>query len=519
MDWPNIQEMPIHHSKYLDTIEDLNTVLEYCINDVSSTKQILKLCSSQVMMRKKLSDEYKLLLQNASEPRLSKELFVHFLSKKMKIKKYDLKQLRTKRDQVIVQDIILDYVSFDNLILKEVHKYFKGLVIPGNVDLKGIIKYRSRTDKKITIDFGLGGIHGIGRKGIWETRDNMVIMSVDVTSFYPRLAMINKWSPAHLDPEAFCEQYEWFFNERQKLSKKDIKNYVFKIILNATFGLSIDEHSPFYDIQYGLQTTINGQLSLLMLYEMLSNIPGSEPIMMNTDGLEIRIPINFIENYNSICKEWEKITGLNLENERYDKILLWDVNNYIAVYAWKEVDVNKYLEIKQESPHYLFKTVNGKYYYSATKCKGRFEFTDLALHKNKSFLIIPKAIYNYFVHDISPEETLMKNHNIYDYCAGNRTKSDWKFIKIVTSGQYKTYEEPLQKVIRYYVSNEGCGIVKRNITDGREIRVEAGKNLSIFNTFIDKPWSEYNINTGFYLKKIYDEITSIENNKNQLELF
>jgi hypothetical protein len=41
-----------------------------------------------------------------------------------------------------------------------------------------------------------------------------------------------------------------------------------------------------------MRITINGQLSLMMLYEMLAEvIPDCQPLMQNTDGLEMLIPI------------------------------------------------------------------------------------------------------------------------------------------------------------------------------------------------------------------------------------
>ena len=40
MDWDNILEMPIHHESAITTKEEIDTILEYCINDVRSTKEI-----------------------------------------------------------------------------------------------------------------------------------------------------------------------------------------------------------------------------------------------------------------------------------------------------------------------------------------------------------------------------------------------------------------------------------------------------------------------------------------------
>jgi hypothetical protein len=238
-------------------------------------------------------------------------------------------------------------------------------------------------------------------------------------------------------------------------------------------------------------------------------IPGAIPIMQNTDGLETKIPRKYVDKYYEVCKEWEKLTKLELEHDTYDKIFLGDVNNYIALYNLKEVDKEKYEQIKSESPHYVFKEKDGKYYYAGTKCKGRFEFVDLALHKNKSYKIIPEAIYNYFVHGIEPEDTIKNNTNIFDYCAGKKSKGDWYYYTETLNGD-KVDKETLQSTIRYYVSNKGCKILKHNGSDDRMSKVEAGPWLqTLYIKAVSKPFEEYDINYKYYLKKIYQEIDNL----------
>ncbi len=198
---------------------------------------------------------------------------------------------------------------------------FKAVAIDTN-ETKGGFKY-SIQYKGVRTDFGLGGIHGARTSKVYESNEDMVIMTSDVTSFYPNLAIRNNWSPAHLPKKEFCEQYEWFFEERKKISKKDIRNYVYKIILNSTYGLSNDENSFLYDPEFTMRITINGQLTLAMLYEMIAEgIPGSIPLMQNTDGLETMIPREYQDKYYEICTEWEKITNLQLEHDTYSKIIL-----------------------------------------------------------------------------------------------------------------------------------------------------------------------------------------------------
>jgi hypothetical protein len=155
-----------------------------------------------------------------------------------------------------------------------------------------------------------------------------------------------------------------------------------------------------------MQITVNGQLLLSKLAEMVSlAIPEAQPLMFNTDGFEMMIPNDKVDFYKSICSVWEHMTQLSLEHDQYSKMIIRDVNNYMAI------------------------TKDGK-----VKCKGAFEWEDLSkkkvatFHKNKSFLIIPKAIYAFFVHGTKPEDFLDQNQNIFDYCGAVKAKAGWSFV-------------------------------------------------------------------------------------------
>lgn len=216
-------------------------------------------------------------------------------------------------------------------------------------------------------------------------------------------------------------------------------------------------------------------------------IPEAQPLMLNTDGLEMMIPEEKVHLYHQVCKEWEKLTQLSLEHDEYTKMIIRDVNNYMAIQK------------------------NGK-----VKCKGAFEWEDLAnkkvatFHKNKSFLIIPKAIHAYFVKGIRPEDFLEQNKNLYDYCAGVKAKAGWHFEeRKVTDGE--VINTKLQKIIRYYVSNGGGKLVKCH-QDGREIQVESGEWLQTTVNKLDasKAFDKYDINKKYYLEEIYKEIEGIQ---------
>jgi hypothetical protein len=508
MDWHNVEEMPHPHGERVEDLSTLDMVINYCINDVLSTKQIFTLrnpkgeqiMASQINLRAELSSEYELSLHSASEPRISKEMFLHFLSEKLSKNKKEIRTMKTERENVIVRDIILPSVKFHTPEFNAVHNWFKSLVVDTAIESEKEEGPKYRMNFKNTpTDYGLGGLHGCTNSGIYVAGNGKKILSADVTSFYPNLAIKNGWSPAHIPKDDFCELYEWFFEERKKYPKSSPLNYLFKIILNSTYGLSKNKYSFLYDPEFTFRITINGQLLLSMLYEMIATrIPGAIPLMQNTDGLEFLVDDEHEAKFYEICKEWEVLTHLQLETVEYQKMIIGDVNNYIAVYK------------------------DGK-----TKCKGRFEFEELPLHKNKSLLIISKAWFAYFVNGKDPAEFLKENRNIFDYCAGAKLKGNWYFEERgIKNNEYVVTK--LQKLVRYYISEKGIKIIKCN-PDGREIQLESGKTLqTLFNKFEDKEWEDYNVDEKFYLDKIYEEIKKIEstslvlpsyNQVNQLSLF
>lgn len=484
MDWENVEEMPHHHAEPVTDSETLQKVISYCINDVLSTKQILDHSKEQIKLRQVLTKEYGIDLYSASEPRISKELFLYFLEQKTGIEKASLKRMRTPRTHIVLGDCILDYVKFQTPEFQKMLDFFRKTVITSTKD-----GFKYRLDYKgVKTDYGLGGIHGAKDAGVYEAKAGWTIMTSDVTSFYPNLAIKNGFAPEHLPKKEFLELYEWFFEERKKIPKSDPKNYVYKIILNSTYGLTGDENSFLYDPKMTMQITVNGQLQLSMLYEMLSlAIPEGIPLMQNTDGLEMMIPTGAVETYMKVCAEWEKLTKLSLEHDEYKKMIIRDVNNYIAINTKDKV-----------------------------KCKGAFEWEDLekkkvaTFHKNKSFLIIPKAIYAYFVHGIDPENFLRNNTDVMDYCAGVKSKGAWYYEeRYVDKGELKI--KRLQKIVRYYVSKSGGKIVKCH-PDGREIQVESGSWLQTVVNRIDPTIGieNYDINYSYYLEEINKQIEGIE---------
>lgn len=505
MDWHNVEDMSTDFNKDHNDKEIL-MLKRYCINDCLSTRELFFKNKAEILLRSNLTQHFKLDLINHSEPKLAKSIFLKLLSEKLDIPQYELRKTKTYRKTINLNEAILPYIKFKTPELQATLNKFKKLKLDGE-NLKGSFKHET-TYRGLTLSFALGGIHG-AKKGIYQSDKNFIIKSFDVTSFYPNLAIRNKWSPAHINNDAFCEIYEGFFEDRKKYSKKDPLNYVYKILLNSTYGLSNEDNSFLKDSLLTMRITCNGQLLLVMLMEDLcESIPGARPVMVNTDGGEIIIPREYEEMYHEICKRWEELTKLQLEFEVYEKLIIPDVNNYIGIFAGKEISKeDAYSKIKEFPKPLIKKSKDGKYFLFNTKSKGRFE-VDKPLHKNKSFRIKRIAYYNYFVHGISPEKTLSENKNIYDYCAGVRATAGWKFhLTCFSDGKLDT--TVAQKTLRYYMSKKGCKILK--VSGDRVIKVEASKSLErVMNKFEEKEFDDYEIDTMYYLREINKEIKKIE---------
>lgn len=495
LDLNNIEDMPSQGEG--DNWEEM--VLHYNLNDVIATKELHNKYYYEIDLRKTLTQRENINLLNSTEPDLAKKLFAKYLSKAMNIPERDLRSMRTERKYVYVKDIIFPYVNFTTKDFKFVQQEFSKLILGENDKFEFNINCSG-----IELNYALGGLHGSIQKKIISSTKTHIIKSADVVSYYPNLAIRNKLHPAHIPQETFCNLYEGFFNERKTIPKTNPRNYILKILLNATYGLSNDKFSFLKDRQFTLAICINGQLSLTMLFErLLQEIPDSKLLVVNTDGFEMLIPREYEDIYMQICKEWEIITQLELEFADYSKLISNDVNNYIAIYT------------------------NGK-----TKCKGSFEFENIPLHKNKSHSIIPRAVYEYFVNGKPIEETIRNHKNIFDFCAGVKSKKSdksgmswYELHYIDTTGQLN--KQKLSKTVRYYISNKGKYLIKV-YEDGKFEHVEAPfKNkafkkdwkVTYFNkAFYPENFSDYNIDYSYYIYKARKIIYELESTQ-QYELY
>ena len=261
IDFDNIEDMPSQG----EGDNWLEMILSYNLNDVLATKALYFKNIHEIELRKTLTKREGINLMNSTEPDMAKKLFAKYLSKAMGISEWDLRSMGTDRNVVKVSDIIFPYIKFKTEKLQQVLEAFKKLELGKKDKFDLEIKWQG-----IPVTYGLGGLHGSPNNKIINSDNTLVIKSLDAVSYYPHLFFKNGQHPEHLPKEIFLPLYEGFYEERKNIPKSDPRNYILKILLNSSYGLTNDEYSFLRDRQVTLSICINGQLLLSMLFERLT---------------------------------------------------------------------------------------------------------------------------------------------------------------------------------------------------------------------------------------------------------
>ena len=236
------------------------------------------------------------------------------------------KPKKTMREIIDFSKIILPKIFFRTEVFKEVYSWFN----------KQILYISSSERPKLEVNlaglnfhFGVGGVHASAENKIYRTNDTHQIIDIDVSGMYVAVAIANRFAPEHLG-QSYIEAYKQVKADRARYPKGSSQNAALKLAGNGAYGNSNNPFSPFYDPKYTFSVTVNGQLQILQLVELIDLIPDCELIQANTDGITVYINKNYIYLFDLWCKEWETITGLQLEHVEYNRMWIRDVNNYIA---------------------------------------------------------------------------------------------------------------------------------------------------------------------------------------------
>jgi len=471
----SIQALPIKPGTYVNDVQ-ADELVSYGVHDVMMTYKFLKECQPAVRLRYKLSDKYYIDFTNFNDTKIGKEFFIDLLEKRQSGICYDRdgwkkSPRQTIRHEIHLGDVIFDNIKFNDPEFQRVHQWLSSQTI---TETKGVFKNLSCTTGGIEYVFGLGGIHASVDPATVEACEQFAIIDVDVTSYYPRIAMVNRLYPEHLS-EGFCDAYEQVFEMRKQYAKGTPENEMFKLALNGVYGDSNNKYSPFYDSQYTMAITINGQLLLCSLAEWFTSMTAQcSVIQANTDGLTLRVARSGLDEFNAVMKRWEKFTGLELEQAEYSRMFIRDVNNYIAEYTDGEV-----------------------------KRKGCYEY-ELPHHKNQSQMIVAKVAEAHLLHGADIRESVLFHDDIMDFML--RTK-------VPRSSRLLWGNEQSQNISRYYVSTDGKPLTKimpelanKPGSGERSIGINVGYNVTVCNDLKDHIVK--NIDYEYYISQV-ERITEV----------
>lgn len=508
MQYKNVLEFAHDWTKPLDT-DLIDEMIEYNINDVDSTEALLNKCKDKVELRIAIEDEYGVRVLSKDGVNIGMKILTQKYLEKTGLTWWDIKDLRSPADVIALNEVILPFIEYRDPILKNVLSDMKKQIVsPGRKGYENKFVFRG-----LRYSVGVGGIHSVNNPEIIIPKEDEMLIDIDVASLYPSMLIEYKFYPKHLGPE-FLEVYSQIKNERieAKHAGDKVKNETLKLALNGLSGNLQNEHNFCYSPFAVMQIRINGQLLLLMLAESLTDI-GCRIVQANTDGLFVLLKKDYYSKVQEICRSWEQQTKLVLEEDRFEAMYQYAINDYIAV-------SEGYQEMKK-----LFKTnpekalnKKGKPYTSLDaikddyiKEKGMF-ITKVLLGKGMSPKIIPEAIRDYFIDNIPVRDTIYNCKDINKFLTYQ--KVDKKF-----SVEYNN--NLIQRINRFYASTNGPYLYKCLVdSEGRRTNFTnllTASGITILNKFDNKPIEERKINYRYYLKECLKIIEELE--PKQLSLF
>ena len=460
----NIEDLPFKVGTTL-TQDQVPVLKRYNKHDVAQTKAFYKHTFDMLKFREELTHKYNRDFINHNDTKIGKDYFVMKLEE-AGVACYDYSDKgrtprQTKRPTIALKDAILPWIAFEQPEFNRVLAWLKAQTI---METKGVFTDLTATINNFTFVFGLGGIHGSVESEVIESDDEHDIVDLDVTSYYPNLAITNGFYPAHLG-KTFVTIYKHLFEQRKQYPKKSAESAMLKLALNGVYGDSNNQFSVFYDPLFTMSITLNGQLLLCLLAEGLMHIPGLRLIQVNTDGLTVRVPRENKWLVDMARAAWQTRTGLNLEEAIYRRMFIRDVNNYLAQYD------------------------NG-----GVKRKGAYEW-EMEWHQNAGALVVAKVAEKVLVEDAPIRQTVEQWPDIMDFML--RTK-------VPRSSYLQWGETQVQNISRYYIAQGGKPLFKwmpplKGKQEWRKIGVESGWGVQVCNNIRD---ATLPVDFDYYVREI-----------------
>lgn len=479
MQYKNVQEFVADWQADLPE-NQIDSMIDYNINDVNSTEELLNRCKKDIDLRIAIEDEYGVRVLSKDGVNIGMKILTQKYLEKTGQTWWDIKDLRSPMSVIPLNSVILPFIKYDSPILTRVLDDMKSQIVsPGRKGYENKFVFEG-----LQYSVGVGGIHSVNKPEIIIPKEDEMLIDIDVASLYPSMLIEYEFYPKHLGPE-FLEVYKQIKDERieAKHNGNKVKNETLKLALNGLSGNLQNEHNFCYSPFAVMQIRINGQLLLLMLAEKLTQL-GCRIVQANTDGLFVLLKKDVYSKVNNVCREWEQLTRLTLEEERFKAMYQYAINDYFAITEDDKV-----------------------------KEKGMF-ITTVKLGKGLTPKIIPKAVINFFKNGVSVEETIKGCQDIRDFLMSEKTGKQWHV-------EYNNKEQ--QRTNRFYASTNGAYLWKwkeKNTnrfdisipcpTEKQYQNMLTASGVTLLNYLDDKPIEERKINYRYYIMEAYKIIRELK---------
>lgn len=325
-----LQDLPFEPSDSI-TPERRPVVRGYCAKDLVNTEMLYKHLLPQIELREQMSAKYGMDLRSKSDAQIAEAVIVDEVTKVM-----GQPVIRPE----VAYGTTFKYVrpaciQFATEQLRSLSDLIAGLEFSlaanGSAALPKELEEMPIRIGSSVYKMGIGGIHSQEKTAAHVSDSDHILIDRDVVSYYPTIILANGWAPDHMGA-AFTKSYRAIVERRleAKRARDKVTAEALKICVNGSFGKLGSKWSKLYAPHLLIQTTITGQLALLMLIEALEAFDIAV-VSANTDGVVIKCPTDSVFVMDLIVAEWEQKTGFTTEATEYAAIYSRDVNNYIAI--------------------------------------------------------------------------------------------------------------------------------------------------------------------------------------------
>lgn len=416
-----MQDLPFHESTVLSP-EQIAIVRWYCVNDTVNTKLLRETLNEQIDLRYTLSNEYKIDLRSKSDAQIAEQVILAEIKKRtgVKAEKISIPVGTVYRYQTPA------FIQFRSPLmqwaLSVIQKAQFVVEESGSIAMPQEVKALALDISGSVYRMGIGGLHSSEQTAAHYTDKDYVLRDIDVTSYYPFIILNCGLYPPALGPVAL-QIYRSIVERRinaKKAGNKPIADSL-KIVVNGWFGKQGSKYSILYAPDGLIQTTVTGQLSLLMLIERLE-MAGIRVVSANTDGIVCKCPRTMMHVMDAIVKQWEADTQFPTEETRYLALYSRDVNNYIAI-----------KQTEQKNPDGSVTWIEKP---DGTKNKGAYanpwsSKKNLAerLHKNPTTTICVEAVEQFLINGTPIDRSIRNDKDIRKFVV----------VRSVTGGAVKVW--------------------------------------------------------------------------------